>query len=213
MKKQFIVGILFLGGLWGLSEVVLGEWLYKAQLGRGIAPVLLSVIAFAILTIARVRIPVPGSSILIGILVTAYKALGMGLFTGPFYSCHMLGIFSLAVGYELACFLTRYRYKPLIGALGTYLGFAIFAVLITYVFQYRFWSGGRVLQYIFIFGTVTAAINIFVVTFVDRGVRQLARIETQSQTRNSKIPRWEFGAITAATLGLWAFSVVSGLAF
>jgi hypothetical protein len=211
MKKQFIVGILFLSGLWGVSEVVLGDLLYKAQLDRIVAPILLSVIAFAILTIARARVSLPGSAILIGILVMLYKTLGMGLFSGPFYACHLLGIFSLAVGYELTCLLTRGRYKPLIGALGSYLGFALFAILITYVFQYRYWSGGKVLHYIFVPGSITAGINLFVVPLVDRGMRKLASIETTPQT--NKMPRWELGAVSAAALGLWIFSIVLGLAY
>ena len=209
MKKHFIVGILFLSGLWGVSEVVLGDLLYKAQLERIVAPVVLSVIAFAVLTIARAGTLRPGSGILIGILVMVYKAFGMGMLSGPFYACHLLGIFTLALGFEVACILTRYRYKPLIGVLGTYLGFALFAILITYAFQYRFWNGGKVLHYIFIPGSITAGINLFVVPLVDRGTQKLARFETQHR----KIPRWEFGAVSAATLGLWIFGVVSGFVY
>ncbi|MCK5114900.1 MAG: hypothetical protein KAR11_09085 [Phycisphaerae bacterium] len=210
MKKQFIVGVLFFSGLWGVSEVLLGELLYKAQLGKVLAPVLLSVIAFAIMTMARVTLRRNGVVLLIGAFVMLYKIVGMGLITGPVYSCHLLGIYALAAGFELTWVATRGRYKPLIGAAGTALGFVIFAVFITYVFRYRFWNTEKFVHYLLIPGSITAGINLFVVPLTALGMKKLEDIETASHTR--AVPRWAFGAVSGATLGMWIFSIVLGLA-
>ena len=61
MKRQHILGIVLCGGLWGLAEAVLGGWMYSAGL-RQAAPVVLAVIAMAVLTIGRLHVRWPGSS-------------------------------------------------------------------------------------------------------------------------------------------------------
>ena len=51
MKREYILGVLFLGGVWGISEAVLGGALYAGQVPHASVP--LTVVGLVVLTIAR----------------------------------------------------------------------------------------------------------------------------------------------------------------
>ncbi len=89
-----MLGILFFSALWGASEAGLGGVLYRAHIPHSSVP--LTIIAFVILSIARVYFPQKGSSTLIGSVAMLYKFLNT-----PFFGCHLLAIFLLGVSYDL----------------------------------------------------------------------------------------------------------------
>lgn len=200
MKKGYLLGILFFSGLWGLSEAVLGGWLYAAGV-RQVSSIVLAVIAFAILTLARVYVPLPGSSAAIGALAMLYKFLNE-----PFFACHLLGIFLLGAAFDVAFSLARGRHKPIIGLAATYLGFALFALSITYVFRYSVWideGWPKVLRYVGVTGTIAALCNAVVVPLADglgRGL--LARTGERTSLRT-----WAVGGSSLAMAVLWVFAV------
>jgi len=66
MKKDYILAILFFSGLWGISEAVLGDALYRADIPYASVPLI--VVSFIILTFARVYFPQTGTAVLIGAL-------------------------------------------------------------------------------------------------------------------------------------------------
>jgi hypothetical protein len=204
MKTRYLLGILLFSGLWGLAEAVVGGTLYAAGAQQA-ASILLAVIAFGLLTAARATVPLAGSSAAIAALAMLYKFLNE-----PFFACHLLGIFLLGAAYEVVFALARGRYKPLIGAAGTYLGFAAFAVLITYVFRYSWWADEgwpKVLRYVVVTGTIAAACNAVVVPLADRLARGLGR---RSADR-AELRKWAVPALSVVAAGVWVFALVQPL--
>ena len=202
MKKQYLLGILFFSGLWGLSEAVLGGWMYSANI-RGSSTIVLAVIALAILALARVYVPLVGSSTAIGALAMLYK-----FFNAPFFACHLLAIFLLGLSFDVVYSLARGRYKPVIGLASTYLGFALFAFTITYVFRYSWWideGWPKVLRYVAASGSVAAVCNAVVVPLGDR----LGRSLSSGAGGRISLPRWAVPAVSAVTVMLWAFAALS----
>ena len=204
MRKKYMLWILLFGGLWGLSEALLGGWMYAAGM-RQAAPVVLAAVAFAILTVGRVYVPVAGSSTAIAALAMLFKFLNE-----PFFACHLLAIFLLGAGYDVVYTLARGRRKPLIGLAATYLGLGLFALIITYVVRYSYWiSVGwpKVLRYVALSGSIAAVCNAVIVPVADRLARRLrARAD-----RTAPVGSWAFRTACAATLALWAFALIQQL--
>jgi len=201
MKRRDLLVILFCGGLWGLSEALLGGWMFSAKLNLA-APVVLAVIAFAILTVARIHVPLSGSSTAIATLAMLFKFLN-----SPFFACHLLAIFLLGAAFDLVFSLVRGRARPLAAAAATYLGFALFALTITYVFQYRYWSGARVLLYIGRLGSIAAACNVAMVPLS----YWLGHELSNRALAKSALRRWALPVMSVATTAVLALAVIRGI--
>ncbi|NQU76452.1 MAG: hypothetical protein HQ546_09090 [Planctomycetes bacterium] len=204
MKRQYIVGILFFSALWGLSEAVLGGWIYSAHM-RHAGAVILTVIGFAILTLARIHVPLPGASTAIGALAMLFKFLNE-----PFFACHLLAIFLLGVAYDLVFSLAGGRNKALIGLGATYLGFAMFALIITYVVRYSYWidvGWPKVVHYVAFVGTITALCNAACVPLAD----YLGRSLSKGTVTKTYLRVWGFRATSFVTAGLWVVAIMRQL--
>ena len=200
MKKDYLLGILFFGSLWGVSEAVLGGFLYGAHIECASVP--LTIIAFMILTIAKIYLHQRGSLVFIGSTAMLYKFLNT-----PFFACHLLAIFLLGLSYELVFSLFKIKSRAVLGLLATYLGYILFALTITYVFRYHYWTDGglpRILRYIGISGTIAAFANLACVPLSFK----LGQI-----LKDSTINPFEFrsrlatGSISLITLTLWIFGI------
>lgn len=153
MIKKNILYILFFGSLWGFIEVFLGKTLYNSNF---IYPsIVLAILALGILGIAYTLIPKAGVPTLIAAVATLFRVVN----AGPFF-CHLLAIFLLGVGFDIAMQLIRERKLSwLSGALSAWLGYALFGFMITYVFRYYYWIAfgfPKVIRYIGIEGTFAA---------------------------------------------------------
>ena len=107
--KSVVLPVLFFSALWGLSEAVLGGFLY----GRGAAysSVYLTIIGFGILTIARFYLPQIGTAGAIAALAMLYKFLN-----SPFYGCHLIGILLTGVSYDLVFGVLKIKNKAVSAA-------------------------------------------------------------------------------------------------
>jgi len=94
MKKEHILGILFFGGLWGISEAVLGDALYSGNIPFASVP--LTIIGFVLMAAARVYFPQIGTVTLVAGCAMLYKFLN-----APFFACHLLGILLTGMCYDL----------------------------------------------------------------------------------------------------------------
>src|SRR4030042_692331 len=112
-----------------MSEAVLGGALYAAQVPY--ASVLLTVVALAVLTLARSYFPQRGTGVLIAACAMLYKFLN-----SPFFGCHLLGILMTGACYDLVFDVLKVRVKSLGAAATVYLSYAAFAVMITYLLRY-----------------------------------------------------------------------------
>lgn len=204
MKREYILGVLFFGGVWGISEAVLGGALYASQ--TPYASVLLTAVGLAVLTIARSYFPQRGTATLVAACAMLYKFLN-----SPFFGCHLLGILITGASYDLMFDVLKVRLKSLAAAAATYLSYAAFAVMITYLFRYDHWVLGglvKVLRHIFIEGSMAALVCACVVPLSARLGEKLKSYSAMPfGLLRSPIP----GGISALTMGLWAFAVVTCL--
>ena len=204
MKREYILGVLFFGGVWGISEAVLGGALYASNVPYASVP--LTVVGLAVLTIARSYFPQRGTATLIAACAMLYKFLN-----SPFFGCHLLGILITGACYDLMFDVLKIRLKSLAAAATTYLSYAAFALMITYVFRYDHWVQGglvQVLRHIFIGGSIAALACACTVPLVARlGERLKSRSAMPFGLLRFPIP----GGVSAVTLGLWAFAVVTCL--
>lgn len=185
--------ILFFGALWGLVEVGVGGVLYAADI-RGVASPVLGVLAFAILAAARTRCDLPGSSTAIAGFAILYK----GLVT--LFICHLAAIALLGVAFDLVWSVTRARRPWLVGLVGTYLGFALFAALMTLVVQSGWWNAAKAARHILVSGSIAAVVSALVLPVVLLGMRRL-------RIQSDQVVAW--GSVGA--LLLWAGALLHGL--
>ncbi len=200
MKKEYILGVLFFSGLWGVSEAVLGGALYRADVPY--ASILLTVIGFIILTFSRVYFPQKGTATLIAACAMLYKFLN-----APFFACHLLGILLMGACYDLVFSVFRIKNKPLCAAAAAYLSYTLFALMITYAFRYDHWvqaGFSKVLHHIGISGSIAALwCAVFVPLSFHLGKKLKARFAAPFRVRL----QLALGSVSVVTAGLWVFSI------
>jgi len=204
MKKEYILGILFFSGLWGLSEAVLGGALYRADVPYSSVP--LTAIGFIILSFSRVYFPQKGAATVIAACAMLYKFLN-----APFFACHLLGIVLLGLSYDLFFSTSRIRNRAACAALAAYLGYALFALMITYVFRYEHWAQAgfsKIISHIGIGGSLAALGCAVLVPLSFRLGEQLK----QGFVAPFKLGlRLGYGGVSLVTAGLWVFGVAAFL--
>jgi hypothetical protein len=199
------VWLFFFGSIWGMNEVVTGEILFKDQVV--LAAVWLAAVAIFILAVARGLVNRPGTSAVIGGLAAVFKLVN----APPFY-CHLLAIFLLGVGFDLAATLlikkdrqTLFR-QGLTGIIGAYAGFSLFALIITYVIRYEYWTadgGAKFVNHILVDGSITAVVSALLVPLGYRlGSSGWAVLERH--------PRWSSLGAAAGLVLLWTLGRVTG---
>jgi hypothetical protein len=204
MKKEYVLGILFFSGLWGISEAVLGDALYRADVPYASVP--LTVIGFVILTFARTYFPQKGTATLIAACAMLYKFLN-----APFFACHLLGILLMGVCYDVAFGTFKTKNRPLCAVAATYLSYILFALMITYVFQYEHWVAAgfsKVLRHIGIGGSAAAlGCAVFVPLSFRLGEQLKAKFDMPFRLRLQLAS----GGVSAVTTGLWVFGIAAYL--
>jgi hypothetical protein len=202
MKKEYILGVLFLGGLWGISEAVPGDSLYRAAVPYASVP--LTIIGFIVMSTAKVFFPQKGTATLIAACAMLYKFLNV-----PFFACHLLGILLMGICYDLFFSVFKIKSRSLSAAAAVYLNYALFALMITYVFRYEHWvqaGFAGVLRHVGISGSIAAlGCAVFVPLCFRLGERLKANFVTPFNLRLQLVP----GGVLVATVGLWIFSLMA----
>jgi hypothetical protein len=204
VRREYILGVLFFSGVWGISEALLGGALYASGVPHASVP--LTAVGLAVLTVARVYFPQRGTATLIASFAMLYKFLN-----APFFGCHLLGILFTGACYDLMFDVLRIRSKSLAAAAATYLSYALFAVTITYAFRYDHWVQGGLVQvarHIFLEGSVAALVCAVAVPLsAQLGEKLKSRSPVPLRLQWQPIP----GGISVLTLGLWGFGIVTCL--
>ncbi|MFC1666517.1 hypothetical protein ACFL0P_01405 [Candidatus Omnitrophota bacterium] len=200
MKKAYLLGILFFGSLWGACEASLGGFLYSVPTHSASVP--LTLIAFMILTIARIYLPYRWSATFIGSIAMLYKFLNT-----PFFACHLLGIFLLGLSYDLVLNFSKIKNRAIIGLIATYLGYMLFALTITYLFRYHYWIQEglpKVVRYVGISGSLAALGNFVVVPLAFYFGQLLKKGMVNPFEFKSRIAT---GSVSFVTLTLWFLAI------
>jgi len=202
MKKEYILGILFFSGLWGISEAVLGDALYSANVPYASVP--LTVIGFAVMAVAHVYFPQTGTATLIAACAMLYKFLNV-----PFFFCHLLGILLMGMCYDLFFSVLKIKSRSLSAAAAVYLNYVLFALMITYLFRYEHWvqaGFAGVLQHVLISGSMAAlGCAILLPVSLHFGVRIKTNYAGPFNLKLKFVP----SSVLAVTFGLWIFSIVA----
>ncbi len=202
MRRPYVLGVLFFGGIWGISEATLGNALYSANVPHASVP--LTALGFVILTLARACFPRPGMATLIASFAMLYKFLN-----APFFACHLLGIVLMGVCYDVFFHVFKIRTAWLAAGLATYANYAAFALMITYVARYNHWvqgGFGKVLEHIGVEGSMAAiACAILVPLTLRYSEKSKVTIPTLFAWRAALAP----GAVMVLTAGLWVLGIVT----
>lgn len=205
MKKEYILAVLFFSGLWGVSEAVLGGVLYRANVPYASVP--LTVVGFVVLTFATAYFPQKGTATLVAAFAMLYKFLN-----APFFACHLLGILVMGASYDLFFSVLEPRRRWLSAVAVTYLNYAVFALMITYVFRYSYWAQqglSKVVPHIGIGGSIAAFACAVLVPLSYRLAERLkANHATPFAVRLQLVP----GSLWVVTVAAWAFGIVAHLA-
>jgi hypothetical protein len=195
MKKEYILGVLFFSGLWGLSEAGLGGLLYAAKVP--FSSVVLTLIAFGILAISRAYLPQRGTATLIGLCAMLFK-----FFNSPVFACHFLGIAMIGVSFDLFISILNIKNKAIAGFAAAFFNYVAFAVMMTFIIRYHYWTGSLDKFTGHIIAGIFAAVGCAGVVPVMLNAGQLikARLETPFNLK--------FNMVSFATAGLWGFSLV-----
>jgi hypothetical protein len=199
-KRDYIFGVLFFSGLWGASEAILGDLLYRTDFPFASVP--LTIIAFIVLTIAKGYLPQTGSAIFIGSVAMLYKFLN-----APFFSCHLAAIFLLGLAYDLVFSFSRIKSKMLLGLLTTYLGYIFFAFAAGFIFRFNYWLDetlSKIISYIGVSGTLAALINSIAVPIAFRFSQYL---KTKSLTPFKFKSKIIAGSLSLITFALWFIGI------
>jgi len=206
MKRFKPVMWLFLfGSIWGINEVFLGEILYRNEVQN--SSVILTVIALFLLAIARGMINKPGSSALIGAFAVLFRLAN----TAPSY-CHLLGIFLLSATFDVfsSLLVKNKEQAPLrwaaAGMLSAFSNNAIFALLMAYVFRYKYWIAGgfsKLFHHIFISGSI---ITVIAALLVPLGFI----VGKNGGILFERRPRWSYAGTILGSIALWVVAKFLG---
>jgi hypothetical protein len=199
------VWLLLFGSLWGVVEVVVGELLFAKDVP--FASVWLTAWAFLMLALARGVLNEPGSSSAVGAVASLYKLA----FAAPYF-CHLLGILFLGMSFDVfATVLLKNKRaqvwkRGLAGVLSAYTGYALFALVITYIARYAPWVAGgwpKVVNHIFVGGGYAALACLAIVPAgYWAGEKGWAAF-----TRH---PRWALAGALAVTIVAWTLGGLGG---
>jgi hypothetical protein len=195
MKKDYILGVLFFSGLWGLSEAGLGGALYRANVEH--SSIILTLVAFGILAISRAYLPQRGSAMLMGLCAMLFK-----FFNSPFFACHFAGIAILGISFDLFFAFLDIKNKAVAGFVAAFFNYVAFAVFMTFIIRYSpYWTesmakfNGHIIAGIF----AAAGCAIVVPLMFKAGQLIKARFEMPFNLK--------FSTVSLATAGLWVFSL------
>jgi hypothetical protein len=190
--------ILFFGSLWGINELITGEFLSTREMKS--TSLILTAIAVFILAVSRGLINKPGSSTIVGIIALLFKLVHVA----PFY-CHLAAIFILGFIFDLISSLLlrektdSYFQQALNGSAAAFSNNAVFGILMTYVFRYKYWiSNGnqKMIDHIFIEGSLLAFVSFFLSPLGFKIGVSLKKVSL-------KQPAWALALSSAGSIVIW----------
>ena len=193
------------GSLWGINEVVMGEVLSQNKVPH--FSIFLVAIALFILAVARGVVNRTGSSTVIGVFAVLFKLAN----AAPFH-CHLLGIFFTGLAFDIFASVLMREEKTalfrssLTGVLSVYFGNALFALVITYIVRYEYWTKEglpKVLSHIFVAGTITA---LLAAVAVPLGFK----VGVTSGTLAKRQPGWASAGTVVCVVVIWMLARVLG---
>ncbi|MFZ4398647.1 MAG: hypothetical protein ACOYO1_01335 [Bacteroidales bacterium] len=202
--KRNYLWILLIGSLVGMNETITGSMNFPYR------SVVLSAITLSILFFSRFYFPKPGTSLLIMMIAVIFKAntIGFNNCSSTFFLCGPTALLLLGIGFEVfSSIFIKHKifnlYNITLSCLMTsMLAFSLFAIMNTYILNS--WDTSRLLQYIFIKGTLTAIVSSVIC------ITGLYLIKTFNNVKLTKLNPYILNSILGfITLALWLFGSFS----
>jgi hypothetical protein len=181
-KRAGILVVVAAGGLWGLSEVFLGDVFYMFRIPMRAAS--LTAVGLALLVAGRLLYDRPGSSIAAGLLAGALRCLVPKL-----YICHFVAIAIEASAFDASWTALRAGRRHslkrawLAAATGAYASYLAFGLVGTYGFGFERWVAagvGGIVSWTLRSGTLTA---ILLLGLVPLSAYVASRLESAARKR------------------------------
>jgi len=155
-RKGNWINLLFYGSLWGISEVLVENFIVPiCPIPRSI---ILTTIAIGILTMAKITLQQSWNIFVIGVIAALYKFLNV-----RFFGCQILALLMLTGSFEIihAWLKNRLISRGIIGVITVFIFNTTFALVATFILKNPWWvSGGitKMLNFILIEGSITAVL-------------------------------------------------------
>jgi hypothetical protein len=204
--KRNLLWILFFGTLIGLNEALIGSFSFPYR------SVVLSSITLALLSFARFKMPLKGTSVLIIFIAVLFKlnSAGLSCCTTSMLLCGPTVLLLLGISYEAFAGLCigknthKYSAFMLTCGLTAMVAFSLFALMNTYIL--RSWNTGRLYEYIFIKASLCAIASIA----MSVGGLQLVK-KFQNDGFASLAPYVVKSILGFVIVGLWLFGTFAKL--
>jgi nitrate reductase NapE component len=176
-RRTGILVVIAAGGIWGLSEMFLGDVFYMLHIPMRAAS--LTAIGLAILVVGRLLFDRPGTSIAAGLLAGAIRCLVPSL-----YICHFVAIAIEAAAFDAGWTALRagrersLRRAWLAAVIGAYASFLAFGFVGAYGFGFQRWiqaGPAGILSWSLRSGTVTSLLLIGLVPLAAYAQSRLRR--------------------------------------
>jgi nitrate reductase NapE component len=188
-KRAGVLVVIAAGGLWGLSEVFLGDVFYMFRVPMRAAS--LTAVGLAFLVISRLLFDRPGTSIAAGLLAGAIRCLVPKL-----YICHFIAIAIEAAAFDAGWTALRagrarsVKRAWLAAAIGAYTSFLAFGFVGAYGFGFGRWVAaglGGILSWTLRSGTVTSLLLLGLVPLASYAALRLRRSAKKSPQEHTSL--------------------------
>ncbi|MCR4438188.1 MAG: hypothetical protein QHJ34_03995 [bacterium] len=160
-KRSWLMAAIMLGSLWGMAEVLMDATL--AWSGTAARAVVLPSFAVMLVGMLHVLESRPGAILVAGLVAAFFKFLNV-----PFFGCQIFAVVLLAFFVEVTVSVLGPRVKagpstqPLLVGVATWFFFLLFALIMTYVVRYHWWTQGglpKIMRYVLAQGGLAAIVS------------------------------------------------------
>lgn len=202
--KKNLLWILFFGTLIGLNETLIGSMNIPYR------SVIINTITISLLSFGRLKVPRFGTSFFIICIALLFKinSTGFHTCTTNYLLCGPTALLILGVCYEIIAgiFVSKseisYVKYALTGAISPFIAFTLFAIMNKYILGS--WGSDKLVEYIFIKGSLTAVASTIITV--------LGVYVTRTLSRQSFVnPYFINSVLGIIIIGLWIFGSVTTL--
>jgi hypothetical protein len=205
-KKKLLLGIILFGSIWGGLEA-LGIRVMGGVEFFPTSPIL-ALVAILILSVSRMILKRPGTTLACGAVAAGFKALCLP----SIFFCQVTAVLLTAAIIDLAFTwaesknLSRWLSWGFVGAGASYLNYIAFGLVNTYLLKNIYWVEGihRITDYVLISGTYAALLSFLGILLG----RELGRRTEPLFSRLEQVKATAYsGGIILTSLGFWLLGI------
>jgi len=192
-RLGMLMGVLFIGSIWGLLEATMGNILHWFGPHPGTGLIMTS-LAIGFLTFGKKLYPKRWTSVVMGVIASGFKALDFFV-PGSNVFHPMIAIMAIALTFEAAAYLTDKMkeiqvQKAVAGFAVGYVSIAAFAFIMAYIVHYYYWLNkgiGGIFKYLAIEGwqfavggMIMSLLGYNLITWLEKGTNVVNFVQTKA---------------------------------